>query len=66
MAIDIIKKPYNIENNHEWVKERKKFYNIDKNELDMDYALSFYKKILEKQGLLVKETKIVCRELDGI
>src|SRR3989339_364683 len=65
LAIDIIKKPYNIEGNLEWVEERKRFYNIDKDELDMGYALNFYKKILEKQGLSVGDAKIVCRELDG-
>jgi len=61
----VIKKPYNIEGNLEWVEERKRFYNIDKDELDMGYALNFYKKILEKQGLSVGDAKIVCRELDG-
>lgn len=65
LAIDVIKKPYNAENNIEWIEERKKFYKIDSDELDMDYALKFYKDILEKQGIHVIDGRVVCRELDG-
>lgn len=63
LAIDIIKKPYNIEDNTDWVNERRKYYNINTEELNLDFATSFYEKKLQNQGLLVKEMKIVCREI---
>ncbi|WP_372997661.1 hypothetical protein [Lutispora sp.] len=63
VAFNIVKKPYGIETQQNWVVRRKQFYDTDLVELDMSLIPQFYQKILINQGLNVYEMKLICREL---
>lgn len=65
LAFNIVKKPYNYQQNERWNIKRQSFYNKKFVELDLDYAKRFYVESLQKQGIKVFDSQIICRELDN-
>lgn len=64
LAFDIVHTPYDKDSlkNIEWINRRNKYYNITNATLELNYAIDFYTKLLNNQGLRVTEIQYVCRE----
>ncbi len=64
LAFDIVHTPYDKDSlkNIEWINRRNRYYNITNADLELNYAVDFYMRLLDNQGLKVDEIQYVCRE----